>query len=107
MLMSVVQVHLSPPTFKKRALATGPAFFIPVFRNATRVHQGHRGSGSAGPRCRPPCGGGAEGDAGGTPNMAIKSTIFKASLQIADIDHSYYADHALTLAPTPARQTNA
>ncbi|MDP3520202.1 MAG: YaeQ family protein, partial [Hydrogenophaga sp.] len=24
--------------------------------------------------------------------MAIKSTIFKANLQIADIDHAYYAD---------------
>ena len=24
--------------------------------------------------------------------MAIKSTIFKANLQIADIDHNYYAD---------------
>jgi uncharacterized protein YaeQ len=34
--------------------------------------------------------------------MAIKSTIFKASLQIADIDHSYYADHALTLARHPS-----
>ena len=31
--------------------------------------------------------------------MAIKSTIFKANLAIADIDHGYYADHALTLAP--------
>lgn len=34
--------------------------------------------------------------------MATKSTIFKASLQIADIDHSYYADHALTLARHPS-----
>ena len=34
--------------------------------------------------------------------MAIKSTIFKASLQIADIDHSYYADHLLTLARHPS-----
>jgi len=34
--------------------------------------------------------------------MALKSTIFKASLQIADIDHSYYADHALTLARHPS-----
>ena len=34
--------------------------------------------------------------------MAIKSTIFKASLQIADIDHAYYADHALTLAHHPS-----
>ena len=30
--------------------------------------------------------------------MATKSTIFKANVQIADIDHGYYADHALTLA---------
>ena len=34
--------------------------------------------------------------------MAIKSTIFKAHLQIADIDHAYYADHALTLARHPS-----
>ena len=34
--------------------------------------------------------------------MAIKSTIFKASLQIADIDHGYYADHSLTLARHPS-----
>ena len=34
--------------------------------------------------------------------MAIKSTIFKASLQIADIDHAYYADQALTLARHPS-----
>ena len=34
--------------------------------------------------------------------MAIKSTIFKASLHIADIDHGYYADHALTLARHPS-----
>ncbi len=34
--------------------------------------------------------------------MATKSTIFKASLQIADIDHGYYADHALTLARHPS-----
>ena len=34
--------------------------------------------------------------------MAIKSTIFKASLQSADIDHAYYADHALTLARHPS-----
>ena len=34
--------------------------------------------------------------------MALKSTIFKASLQIADIDHSYYADHTLTLARHPS-----
>ena len=34
--------------------------------------------------------------------MAIKSTIFKAHLQVADIDHAYYADHALTLARHPS-----
>jgi uncharacterized protein YaeQ len=34
--------------------------------------------------------------------MAIKSTIFKANLQIADIDNNYYADHALTLARHPS-----
>ncbi len=34
--------------------------------------------------------------------MALKSTIYKANLQIADIDHGYYADHALTLARHPS-----
>lgn len=34
--------------------------------------------------------------------MATKSTIFKASLQIADIDHGYYADHAFMLARHPS-----
>lgn len=34
--------------------------------------------------------------------MALKSTIFKATLQIADIDHGYYADHGLTLARHPS-----
>jgi uncharacterized protein YaeQ len=34
--------------------------------------------------------------------MALKSTIFKASLSVADIDHGYYADHALTLARHPS-----
>ncbi len=34
--------------------------------------------------------------------MAIKSTIFKANLSVADIDHNYYADHALTLARHPS-----
>jgi len=34
--------------------------------------------------------------------MAIKSTIFKAQLQIADMDRSLYADHALTLARHPS-----
>lgn len=34
--------------------------------------------------------------------MALKSTIFKAALQVADIDNAYYADHALTLARHPS-----
>jgi len=34
--------------------------------------------------------------------MALKATIFKAGLQIADMDRSYYHDHALTLARHPA-----
>ncbi|MBX3585603.1 MAG: YaeQ family protein [Ramlibacter sp.] len=34
--------------------------------------------------------------------MALKSTIFKANLQVADIDHGYYADHTLTLARHPS-----
>jgi len=34
--------------------------------------------------------------------LALKSTIFKANLGIADIDHGYYADHALTLARHPS-----
>jgi uncharacterized protein YaeQ len=34
--------------------------------------------------------------------MALKATIYKANLQIADIDHSYYADHAMTVARHPS-----
>ena len=34
--------------------------------------------------------------------MALKSTIYKAQLQIADMDRSVYADHALTLARHPS-----
>ncbi|HEX5338392.1 MAG TPA: YaeQ family protein [Gallionella sp.] len=34
--------------------------------------------------------------------MAIKATVFKATLQIADMDRYYYADHALTLALHPS-----
>ena len=34
--------------------------------------------------------------------MALKSTIFKAELSIADIDNAYYADHTLTLARHPS-----
>jgi uncharacterized protein YaeQ len=34
--------------------------------------------------------------------MALKATIFKAALQIADLDRHYYRDHALTLARHPS-----
>ena len=34
--------------------------------------------------------------------MAIKSTIFKAELQIANMDSNYYHDHALTIAQHPS-----
>jgi uncharacterized protein YaeQ len=34
--------------------------------------------------------------------MALGATIFKAALQIADLDRNYYADHALTLARHPS-----
>lgn len=34
--------------------------------------------------------------------MAINATIFKADLQIADMDRNYYADHSLTLARHPS-----
>src|SRR3989338_7985368 len=35
-------------------------------------------------------------------HMAIKATVFKAALQIADMDRHYYADHVLTLARHPS-----
>jgi len=34
--------------------------------------------------------------------MALKATIFKVELQIADMDRNYYADHALTIARHPS-----
>lgn len=34
--------------------------------------------------------------------MALKSTIFKAQLQVSDLDRGYYAEHALTLARHPS-----
>jgi len=34
--------------------------------------------------------------------MAIKSTIFKAELQITDLDRNYYQDHALIIARHPS-----
>jgi len=34
--------------------------------------------------------------------MALKATIFKASLQVSDMDRNYYGEHALTLARHPS-----
>ena len=34
--------------------------------------------------------------------MALKSTIYKADLNIADMDRGYYADHSLTIARHPS-----
>jgi len=34
--------------------------------------------------------------------MALKSSIFKADIQITDLDRHYYADHALTIARHPS-----
>ena len=34
--------------------------------------------------------------------MAIKATVFKANLKIADMDRHYYAEHALTLSQQPS-----
>ncbi len=34
--------------------------------------------------------------------MALKSTVYKVNLQIADIDRNYYQDHALTIARHPS-----
>jgi uncharacterized protein YaeQ len=34
--------------------------------------------------------------------MALKATIFRAELSVADIDRGYYADHSLTLARHPS-----
>ncbi len=34
--------------------------------------------------------------------MALKSVIYKAQLQVADIDRHYYADHALNIACHPS-----
>ena len=34
--------------------------------------------------------------------MALKATIYRADLQIADMDRHVYADHALTIARHPS-----
>jgi len=38
----------------------------------------------------------------GSSGMALKSTVFKFQLQIADLDRHYYAEHVLTLARHPS-----
>ena len=38
----------------------------------------------------------------GIGQMALKSTIFKAEIQIADMDRAYYADHSFTIARHPS-----
>jgi uncharacterized protein YaeQ len=37
--------------------------------------------------------------------MAIKPTIYKAALDVSDIDRGYYAEHALTVACHPSETT--
>ncbi len=34
--------------------------------------------------------------------MALKSTIYKADIQISDMGHGYYGDHSLTIARHPS-----
>ena len=34
--------------------------------------------------------------------MALKATIFKAEIQVADLDRNHYSDHSLTLARHPS-----
>ncbi len=34
--------------------------------------------------------------------MALKATVYKAELQVADLDRGYYGDHSLTLARHPS-----
>ncbi len=34
--------------------------------------------------------------------MALKATVYKADLQISDMDRNYYHNHALTLAQHPS-----
>ena len=34
--------------------------------------------------------------------MSLRSTVFKATLAIADIDRGYYANHAVTIARHPS-----
>ena len=41
-------------------------------------------------------------DAPARVTVALKSTIFKVALQVADMERGYYADHALTIARHPS-----
>ena len=34
--------------------------------------------------------------------MALKSTVYKVQLNVADMDRDYYADHVLTMACHPS-----
>jgi len=34
--------------------------------------------------------------------MALKSTVFKINMQVADMDRHYYADHIMTIASHPS-----
>ena len=38
--------------------------------------------------------------------MALKSTIYKANLQLSDLDRHHYADYPLTLALHPSESYN-
>ncbi len=39
--------------------------------------------------------------------MALKATIYKAELSIADLERGYYAEHNLTLARILRKRTSA
>lgn len=39
---------------------------------------------------------------GGHYDVALSATVFKVDLGISDVDHGYYADHALTVARHPS-----
>ena len=39
---------------------------------------------------------------GGHYDVALSATVFKVELAISDVDHGYYADHALTVARHPS-----
>jgi cell division protein FtsL len=39
--------------------------------------------------------------------MALKATVFKVQLQIADMDRHYYQDHSLTWRSTRQKMTSA